>query len=262
MTDFDCKFSRRTILAGGLSASVGMGAATIDTPANGSERAESNGEAPVSFEYAKSKGDSEASENIEMAFDVRFCIHARHCVTRLTKVFREGQYPWMDPTGEDADLIAAVVEMCPSGALQYKRLDGQRQEEPPNNVVVIRENGPYEFRGTLEIDGRPVGYRRTLCRCGKSENKPFCDNSHMDEFVAKGVREPVTDDDEAARLNWQETPRGPLTVKSTNEGPLMVSGNLQVVCGTNAAIAYANEVSLCSCGKSLNKPFCDGSHLG
>lgn len=262
MAEFDITFSRRKMLAGGLVAGLGAGTVAMASQGKTDQKTGSAAEAPVSFEYAKKNAGSEASSEIEMAFDGRFCIHARHCHTRLTKVFRTGQDPWMDPAGEDPDLVAAVIEMCPSGALQYKRLDGQRQEEPPNNVVVMRENGPYEFRGTLQIDGREVGYRRTLCRCGQSQNKPYCDNSHMEAFVAAGVREPVADDDEPARLDWLAAPRGPLTVQSSEDGPLVVSGNVQVVCGTNATIAYCKQASLCSCGKSANKPFCDGSHLG
>jgi len=50
----------------------------------------------------------------------------------------------------------------------------------------IGGNGPYWIRGGIPIfsaDGKPyeVRNRVTLCRCGKSANKPFCDSSHYPE---------------------------------------------------------------------------------
>jgi CDGSH-type Zn-finger protein len=51
--------------------------------------------------------------------------------------------------------------------------------------VIIRSNGPVRLEGDIVLvdhEGRPFGLAgRTavsLCRCGHSENKPFCDGSH------------------------------------------------------------------------------------
>jgi CDGSH-type Zn-finger protein len=46
------------------------------------------------------------------------------------------------------------------------------------------EHGPLWVRGGIPVvsdDGKPyiVRNRFTLCRCGKSRNKPFCDGSHI-----------------------------------------------------------------------------------
>ena len=47
------------------------------------------------------------------------------------------------------------------------------------NLISVREGGPYAFRADIRLDGAPaVSYRLTLCRCGASKNKPFCDGSH------------------------------------------------------------------------------------
>ena len=75
---------------------------------------------------------------------------------------------------------------CPAerGALQYRRLDGGPQETGPDPAIVTPvRNGPLLVRGRVEIrreDGSvEVMPRASLCRCGDSSNKPFCDNTHL-----------------------------------------------------------------------------------
>jgi len=43
-------------------------------------------------------------------------------------------------------------------------------------------------------------------------------------------------------------------------GPLKVSGNFTILKENNYPVESGSEVYLCRCGKSSNKPFCDGSH--
>jgi CDGSH-type Zn-finger protein len=108
----------------------------------------------------------------------------RSCVRRLPQVFKPEARPWVAVDGADADAIAATVETCPTGALHYRRLDGGPQEQPPENTTVEpRPNGPLFVRGHVRIvdeDGQLIreDTRAALCRCGASENKPFCDGSH------------------------------------------------------------------------------------
>jgi CDGSH-type Zn-finger protein len=51
--------------------------------------------------------------------------------------------------------------------------------------IEIRNDGSIKVEGDFEIvdqDGKPFGLsgrtKVALCRCGYSENKPFCDGSH------------------------------------------------------------------------------------
>jgi len=91
---------------------------------------------------------------------------------------------WVVVDAADADAVAAAIESCPTGALRYRRLDGGPQEQPPAETTVEpRQNGPLFVRGAVRIvdpDGRLIreATRVALCRCGASENKPFCDGSH------------------------------------------------------------------------------------
>lgn len=126
-----------------------------------------------------------ATDAIEVTFDPNLCAHAGLCLRGLPEVFNLQARPWMQPEHATADDLAEVVRRCPSGALTYRRLDGGADETPDDGVNVrpVR-NGPLYARGDLEIrDGEGNVLRRAtraaLCRCGSSENKPFCDGTHV-----------------------------------------------------------------------------------
>jgi CDGSH-type Zn-finger protein len=122
------------------------------------------------------------------------------------------------------------------------------------NLMSVREGGPYAFRAPLLIDGADEGFRATLCRCGASKNKPFCDGSHhAAAFSATG--EPPTGNTDA--LSARD---GALAIEPQLNGPLRVSGNLEILSGTGRAVARITGANLCRCGGSANKPFCDGTH--
>jgi len=53
---------------------------------------------------------------------------------------------------------------------------------------------------------------------------------------------------------------GPLSIMPTKNGPLEVTGNLEIVTGTGRTVAAHAADVLCRCGGSSNKPFCDGTH--
>jgi len=106
------------------------------------------------------------------------------------------------------------------------------------------------------MQGREEGFRLTLCRCGASARKPYCDGSHAStQFVASG-------EVAAAESNPLAQRDGPLTVEPVKDGPLHVTGNLEVITGTGKTVNRVTETWLCRCGQSKNKPYCDGSHRG
>jgi uncharacterized Fe-S cluster protein YjdI/CDGSH-type Zn-finger protein len=122
--------------------------------------------------------------DIEVSFDLDQCIHIGECVRRMPAVFALQRRPWVAPDGASADDVAALVERCPSGALQYRRLDGGAEEHGPEPATLTpMRNGPLLVRGRIEVrreDGTlEVLPRATLCRCGGSQSKPFCDNTHL-----------------------------------------------------------------------------------
>lgn len=189
-------------------------------------------------------------------FDGGRCIHARHCVLDRPDVFVPNvPGEWIHPDRATPAQLLELAHNCPSGAIRCTAADGSAVETaPPVNTVRVRENGPLAFRAPLTIDGTGAGYRATLCRCGASAHKPFCDGSHTAAgFTASG--EPPAA--ESAVLAQRD---GALTVEPIKDGPLHVSGNLEVLSGTGKTINRVTEAWLCRCGQSAKKPYCDGTH--
>ena len=132
--------------------------------------------------------------DIEVSFDLDLCIHVGECLRGSPAVFNLDRRPWVLPDAGDANATATVIEMCPSGALQYRRLDAGAQEDHRGSATVtpIRD-GPLLVVGEVQVirdDGTvEVLPRATLCRCGESDHKPFCDNHHLHNgFKAPGAK--------------------------------------------------------------------------
>lgn len=197
-----------------------------------------------------------STDDITIRFDTKRCIHSRRCVLNAPRVFLANvEGPWLHPEEDTVEHLVQVAESCPSGAITYERHEGGAAECAPEvNVLELRQNGPYAVRATLDIEGQPPLIRATLCRCGKSRNKPFCDNSHIEaEFQATG--EPQTAPSEPL-----ESRGGALNVLPEKDGPLRLKGPLEICSGTGRTINRVLSAKLCRCGGSASKPYCDGTH--
>ena len=197
---------------------------------------------------------------ITIRYDATRCMHAAACVnSRLKEVFNLGNKPWVNPDGATADEVADVVEQCPSGALQYERHDGGPDEAVSGNRATPEPDGALYVRGEITLrdaQGQEIarGTRLALCRCGHSENRPFCDQSHD----RVGFDDDGTVDDGFGPKGLE--PRGPLVITVSRNGPLSVEGRLAVASADGRSVVYRNNTALCRCGRSRYKPFCDGSH--
>lgn len=187
------------------------------------------------------------------------CTHAQECVRTDSKLFEKGRTPWADPDLVDAEELDRVVRRCPSGALTYAKKDGSQSEQPAvTNTATVLPNGPLYVRGDLRIVGKDpenptVATRVALCRCGHSQNKPFCDNSHTKvNFVDSGAvgREGP---------GLEET-GGPLTIQTNPNGSVRLIGNVSIRASSGEIRWQGPKVSICRCGLSKQKPFCDSSH--
>jgi CDGSH-type Zn-finger protein/uncharacterized Fe-S cluster protein YjdI len=209
--------------------------------------------------------------------------------------------------------------------------------------IQIRENGPYRVCGNVPLGrtaqvetefGEPVGWvpdelldeadeTYDLCRCGRSNDKPFCDGSHetngfdgsetadrsdiADRRFEFPAGEGVVSFDLATCehagycgdrfTNWrrlarqaadpavrerlmqmvrlcpsgalemrpdadgdQLEPALPVSIGVVRDGPYWVRGGIRIRAADGKAYEVRNRVTLCRCGHSETKPFCDGSH--
>ena len=200
--------------------------------------------------------DEFAGEKITIRFDGGKCVHSRNCVLGLPNVFQANvPGPWINPDNGTVEELIAVARSCPSGAITYERHDGGEAERAPDvNVIRVLENGPLAITADLHIAGQEPATRATLCRCGDSKNKPYCDGTHNGAgFTATG--EPATEDSEPL-----EGRNGRLEITPYPNGPLGFSGNVEICAGTGRTLNRMTKGALCRCGLSQNKPSCDGSH--
>jgi CDGSH-type Zn-finger protein len=223
-----------------------------------------------------------------------------------------------------------------------------QHKKPTSNVrVVVSEDGPYIVSGNVPLakqiistdaeggseswkQGKEYSPQETysLCRCGQSRTKPFCDGSHLRthfDGTETASREPYLKQAEAMEgphmlltdaqglcafgrfcdpngQVWNQVnhtdkagerenlvrqagncPAGRLVVwdKKTGKalepelpvsigliedpaqecsGPIWVRGGIQIESADGFEYEVRNRVTLCRCGQSRNKPFCDGSH--
>jgi CDGSH-type Zn-finger protein/uncharacterized Fe-S cluster protein YjdI len=197
-----------------------------------------------------------SGKNISIGFDGSKCIHSRRCVLGLPDVFQANvEGAWINPDNASPEDIMALAKECPSGAISYTRHDGGLGETAPQvNTVFVRENGPLAIHADMVIDGEEGSFRATLCRCGASKNKPYCDGSHIDaEFKATGELP-------AKAFEPLDDRGGKVTVTPFPDGPVQVEGNLEICCGTGHTIEKTQKAFFCRCGASDNKPYCDGTH--
>jgi CDGSH-type Zn-finger protein/truncated hemoglobin YjbI len=130
------------------------------------------------------------------------CQHSGLCTDRLANVFRTAAEPFVAASGGRMDEIIRAVRDCPSGALSYA-IDGTEARGQADwggtrqPAVEVTRDGPYRITGGISLagaDGAPEPRAEgaslehyALCRCGQSQNKPFCSGMHW--YV--GFRDPV-----------------------------------------------------------------------
>jgi CDGSH-type Zn-finger protein/uncharacterized Fe-S cluster protein YjdI len=213
----------------------------------------------MSVKYTGAADDRRyTSEAVDVTYNLKRCIHAAECVSRLQEVFDTKKRPWIQPGNAAADEVVEVISFCPSGALHTERHDGGTAEVVlEQNVIIVRQDSYYQFMGDVEIQGTNVAIeqelRAGLCRCGLSENKPFCDNSHK-----KGFKAPAAMVD----LPIEKTivSGGKLRVIVHENGSIEVNGNFELRDEQGSTIHHGSNTWLCRCGGSSKKPFCDGTH--
>jgi len=136
----------------------------------------------------KNTGKEYSNGEVTIVWQPQLCSHAAKCAKSLGSVFRPKERPWIDATGASTDEIISTINTCPSGALSYflneSNNEKNMQDQPSKSVdIKMLADGPMLLTGDFIITdskGNKLEKRAkvALCRCGASENKPFCDGEH------------------------------------------------------------------------------------
>ncbi len=117
-------------------------------------------------------------QTLRTFFNPDACMHVYYC-----KPLKELRAAEEAGDAEAAAEIMRVVDTCPSGALSYEtKTELPRPAAGPTQAIDIIEGGEIRVRGAFAINEplleRQDGERATLCRCGRSKSKPWCDGRH------------------------------------------------------------------------------------
>ena len=121
-----------------------------------------------------------------LADNEKYCAFARFCDAygRVWNLVQRAK------TEEERELVRHEVGCCPSGRLVLWDKETEKIFEPPFEPSIgiiedpgIKVSGPIWVKGGIRIEGADgksyeIRNRVTLCRCGQSSNKPFCDGTH------------------------------------------------------------------------------------
>lgn len=135
-----------------------------------------------------------SGENLDMYDKESLCAVGRFCDVGETA------WRYAFKSGDEANHKEAVRQAChcPSGRLTAVEKDGARHEpELPKRVSPVNDTaedirGPLWVQGGIPVESAggenyEVRNRVTLCRCGDSGNKPFCDGSHLQSEHMRGT---------------------------------------------------------------------------
>ena len=145
-----------------------------------------DGTETASFKTYEEMATFTSGKYIDLLDAKELCAAARFCDTKsgTWNLVENGNAP------ETAEIVKQHCRDCPAGRITAVTKDGKVLEpELPKEISVLKDtayniDGPLWVKGGIEVESEsgklyPVRNRVTLCRCGKSKNKPFCDAAHM-----------------------------------------------------------------------------------
>lgn len=118
------------------------------------------------------------------------CVHATTCYRELIDVFNPRKRPWVNMDGAPSDEIIRVVKLCPTQALSVRfnkdidaELETEKASGPAEAEARVMEDGPLVIKGSFTVydtEGKELRHlgMSSFCRCGSSNDLPYCDGTH------------------------------------------------------------------------------------
>ncbi len=128
-----------------------------------------------------------SNQQITLDWKPNLCIHSKKCWLELGSVFNPHEKPWIKMDGATTEEIIQQINNCPSGALSFNHNNQEKMSETPQAEFEMKivPNGPILCQGNVTVtlpDGTTKVHegKVSLCRCGASANKPYCDGKHRE----------------------------------------------------------------------------------
>ena len=126
-----------------------------------------------------------SNNEVTVVWKADLCIHSAMCIHGLPEVFNTKARPWINIKGGSTEQIINQVGQCPSGALSYFFNNSQQGavKVDAETIVEIATDGPMLVYGNVcikDAEGNETKRNKVtaFCRCGASNNKPYCDGTH------------------------------------------------------------------------------------
>ena len=126
-----------------------------------------------------------SNDDITVVWKPQKCIHSANCVNGLPSVFKPNDKPWIQVGDAEKNALMETIDKCPSGALTYRVAgeDTSKDQGSSGTSCQLVMDGPLIVTGPITLvdqSGSKVldAKSTAFCRCGASENKPFCDGKH------------------------------------------------------------------------------------
>lgn len=117
-------------------------------------------------------------DGIIVHFNPYLCRHAEECVQGCPEVFDPKRKPWIRIGNCDVNKLIETIKKCPSGALSYTHNGKLNNSFFRETKIFLEDGGPINTQGDISIMGEDINHC-SLCRCGRSQKKPYCDGSHV-----------------------------------------------------------------------------------
>jgi len=147
----------------------------------------------------------------------------------------------------------------------YDCMEPKEKDKKP--IINCLDDGPYAVENVDRVvnsNGRPLSRKakRMLCRCGRTKYQPFCDGTHIE--IGFKSRDGSKQNNYYSNDDYIGEKESDMNSGSTifieKNGPCRVQGGITLVNGKKEDRTSDENYSLCRCGESKKKPFCDSTH--
>lgn len=122
-------------------------------------------------------------DDVKVVFNRSICEGSGNCVGKFPDIYKNASKDWIKVEEGSIEELQDSINACPTGALALFVKNKMYVKTFDKSKITYKKKSPFNLVGkfTINIDKWPKNSNASkvsLCRCGASKNKPFCDYSH------------------------------------------------------------------------------------